>query len=114
MTFVNSYKRAIVLIVGSAVIGTGGSVPLLVYYGKKTLTLHLWHLNSSEQSNVTGLLQEYQNYQNTTSAVTVFNETTTWRDGSVHEDRPLADVYICHYSDAYDGTLSQVLEVFPN
>ena len=131
LTFANSYNRARILIIGSIVSGIVLSIPLLVFYGHKTVWFDIpgiprgllpgddffTPINTSAGSNYLNRTEEM-----TTQAMTAFmflsSENGTFQNTNFTEDAELlnleasgypAKVPICHYSDEYDGSLSQVL-----
>ena len=118
LKFVNSHNRAVILIASAVTSGIVGSLPLLVFYGNKTLTLDLSNFkikHDAEQLNVTGRQKSPTTAAPTGTAI---YETMRWANISFLQDQSpslkdehaeyVVQVHTCHYNDKYDGSLSQV------
>ena len=130
LTFANSYNRARILIIGSIVSGIILSIPLLVFYGHKTVWFDIpgipkgplprddffTPVNTSAGSNYLNRTEETTT-QAMTPLILLAPENAAFQNRNFTEDAELlnleasglpAKVPICHYSDEYDGSLSQV------
>ena len=125
LTFANSHNRAPILISCSVVMGVALSIPLLVFYGQNAIWIEMPGIPRGSLSGDVPLVTENVsvNWNNlnktgemTTQAMTpilLAAENVTFQNRNFTEDVAAASVYlmkvhICHYSDEFDGSLSQV------